>query len=109
MCRISILENTWSQITTNLGNGNSNNGYETLIAVANRLEYAREKHKWGKGQEIDSSKKALAALNSEIGEWIIANKDYERFAGKDYEQAVADEALDIIAIAIRIAAREWEN
>lgn len=109
MCRISILENTWSQITANLGNGNSNNGYDILIAIANRLEYAREKHKWGKGKEIASSKEALAALESEIGEWIVANRDYELFVDKEHEQRVFDEALDIIAVAIRILSKEFEN
>lgn len=93
-----------------LGNGDFSKGLHLLSAITARLNYvAREKHKWGKGREISSPKEALAALNSEIGEWIVANRDYERFAGKEYEQAVADESLDIIAVAIRIALREWED
>lgn len=93
---------------TILGDGDFDKGWSLLAHIVSRLNYAREKHKWGKGQEIDSHKKALAALYSEIGEWIIANRENEIFADKEHEQSVIDEALDIIAVSIRIAAREWE-
>lgn len=92
-----------------LGNGDLNKGALLLWSLAHRLDHARKKHKWGKEQETQSAQEAISALKSEIREWEFANWDYMIFTGHEYELRVYDEVLDILAVAIRIANREFEN
>lgn len=66
------------------------------------LEHARKQHKWGKEHATNSPVKACEALVDEIEEWIKAIK-YET------PERQFDEALDIIAVAIRIAHQEYRN
>lgn len=101
--------NTLQNSILQLGNGDLNKGALLLWSLAHRLDHARNKHKWGKEQETQSAQDAVSALKSEIREWEFANSDYMTFIGHDYELRVYDEVLDILAVAIRIANREFEN
>lgn len=85
-----------------LGNGDWQAGKNRIVALAERLEHARSKHKWGQNTECGGIKSAITALNGEITELMYAYDSESR-------QRQDDEALDVLAVAVRIANREFEN
>lgn len=90
------------EMVTIIGNGDAQKGANLMQNLALRLNFARNKHKWGKEKEIDTPIKAHNALKSEKQEWLYAMT-------KESKQRQLDESLDILAVAIRIANREFEN
>lgn len=70
--------------------------------ILDRLEHARKQHKWGKKYSTNSPSKAHEALKAEIGEWLQA-------IDCETPERQLDEALDIIAVAIRIAHQEYRS
>lgn len=85
-----------------LGNGDFRSGVDILQELAKRLDHARNKHKWGKGKEIDSATKAYNALQGENQEWL-------RAINEETPERQFDEVLDVLAVAIRMANKEFEN
>lgn len=86
---------------TIIGNGDHENGKKLIISLAERLIHARNKHEWGKTSSTSTIRGAISALNCEIGE-LAYSFDAER------QQRQQDEALDVLAVATRIANREFE-
>lgn len=82
------------------GNGDVNKGQMLLQKLADRLEYARTQHGWGKDREISSCHLAHEALHDEIVEWTHT-------LAYESDNRQLDEALDIIAVAVRIANQEY--
>lgn len=78
------------------GNGNPCNGFKLFEAVTKRLEYAREKHPEFAGHKI----KAIGVIKDELDE-------LEKATLFETEAREFDEALDVIATALRFANREY--
>lgn len=91
---------SWERIWRAFGNGDSAKGRLTLEKLTERIEYAREEHGWGAKKEISSPYGALNALEGEIREWTNA-------IHKETKERQLDEALDILAVATRIANQEY--
>lgn len=92
----------YADITHILGNDDFRSGANILMSLSARLNHARHKHKWGKGKEIDSFQKAFKALCGETQEWLDAMEN-------ESQERQFSEAIDILAVAIRIANREFED
>lgn len=92
------LEAYWNTF----GNGDMEKGRELLDAIAARLEHARECHKWGKKNDAYSPFSAMTSLQGEMQEWC-------RAAIWETPERQHDEALDIVAVAIRIAGKEYDS
>lgn len=84
-----------------LGNGNMVAGSELLQKLAYGLAIARQKHKWGYDEEVDTWHRAEYALKDEVDEWVKAMCE-------ETPQRQNAEALDVMIVAARIANREWE-
>lgn len=80
-------------ILTALGNGDKDKGTDALVRIAYRLWQARHKHSWP--QDTLGADDAYAALVDETVEMGDAIRKQE---GRQREQ---DEALDVIAVAVR--------
>lgn len=81
-----------------LGNGDAQWGWDMLCAVATRLQEARKKHPRFAETPVD----AAEVVGAETNELIHAV--YFETAGRQQ-----DEALDVIATAIRFYNREYES
>lgn len=80
------------------GNGNPCDGFKLFDAVTKRLEEAREKHPKFANQKLE----AYNVIKDELEEFknaIIYEPEPREF----------DEALDVIATALRFANREYGN
>lgn len=91
-----------AQMIFTLGNGDFRSGAALLEKLAMRLDHARDKHHWGVGKEIDTPTKAHDALYGEAQEWLRA-MNFE-----NHERQL-DEALDCLAVAVRIYNKEFED
>lgn len=85
-------------LITVLGNGNYLQGIKLLDEITGRLSRARKKHKW----HDSTPQNGLEAITGELSELQYA-VEHESPARHH------DEALDVIATAIRFALREWEE
>lgn len=81
-----------------MGNGTTDKGYLLFQNICRRLVHAREKHP-------EFAKDALE------GSAVIANElmELDYAIRNESEQRQFDEALDVIATAIRFANREFEK
>lgn len=85
-----------------IGRGDWQDGKNLIVALAERITHARNKHPWGQNTEYDSILIATnIALNGEIAELMYAYDAETR-------QRQDSEALDVLAVAARIANREFE-
>lgn len=91
-----------SEIVSEFGNGDIEKGQNLLSDLAHRLKHARAKHGWGKGKETKNYKLAFHSLACEATEWKEAVQE-------ETPERAYEEALDILAVAIRIAMKEYEN
>lgn len=85
-----------------LGNSDQQKGLELLTKIYQRILYARDCHKWGRDGEIYSRLLAYMALEGEV-------KEYQHACHMETVHREFDEILDVIAVAIRIANREYEK
>lgn len=82
-----------------LGNGCFGRGRDLLESICQRLEHARGKHPWPR--DAESMDRAHAVISSECWELESA----VRF---ETPERAHDEALDVVATAVRFCNREWE-
>lgn len=80
------------------GNGNRLAGLSLFDAVTKRLEYARKKHPEFAGHKI----KAVGVIKDELDE-------LEKATLFETEAREFDEALDVIATALRFSGREYKE
>ena len=90
---------TFAEVKAAFGDGDEKRGHALLGEIVARLKHAREKHVWH-GIPHD---KAMGAVIGETTEFVSAAVKKE---GEDREH---DEALDVIATAVRFSGREWQT
>lgn len=86
-----------THMLTILGNGNEKVGYARMVEICKRLKYAREKHSWDGYKPLDG----YTAISCECCELGLA-------VMQETPERQHDEALDVIATAIRFANKEWK-
>ena len=96
---VSCVQVKFDEVLCILGNRDQVRGYKLLQAIATRISYARAKHPVF---AIDEEQ-AVDVVGSEWGELRSAVENHEG------PQRVFDESLDVIATAVRMASREWEE
>lgn len=99
MCNMGteITKATCLRVCEAIGNGDADKGRAMLEAIARRLGEAREKHPaWSEGPYY-----ALGVIHSEFLE-------LERAVEHETEDRQRDEALDVIATAIRFLGEEYK-
>lgn len=82
-----------------MGNGKADIGYLLFQSICFRLEHARIRHPDWQSKDIYYAKNAIAGEFEEL-EYAIENESQQR---------QFDEALDVIATAIRFANWEFEK
>lgn len=88
---------TYRRMRKAFGNGNERKGRAIMQAIALRLEEAREKHQvYAEGQY-----QALGVIHAEF-------KELEKAVEHETESRQMDEALDVIASAVRFLGEEYK-
>ena len=87
---------TYRRMRRAFGNGNEHKGRAIMQAIALRLEEAREKHPvYAEGQY-----QALGVIHGEF-------RELEHAVEHEIEARQADEALDVVATAVRFLGEEY--
>ena len=94
---IDLDKVTYLRMRKAFGNGNEKRGRAIMQAVALRLEHARRQHPVFAGDAVH----ALAAVSGEMSELVHAV--YYEEPGRE-----KDEALDVIATAVRFLGEEYK-
>ena len=89
----------YENVCQSFGNGNATQGYKLIQDIASRLNKAREKHP----RFADDAVEAIDVIGDEWREYSQAVMQSE---GDKRER---NEALDVIATAIRAANREYDD
>lgn len=87
-----------NNMLTTLGNGSKEIGYARLVEICERLIHARAKHSW----DGYNKKDGFNAIFGEFEELGLAVRI-------ETPERQHDEALDVIATAIRFANREFDK
>lgn len=87
------------RVLRTLGNGDLQRGVALLGEIADRLDYARQKHVWC------GATRAYGA-SAVVGE---AEELWDAGAHGEGPEREHSEALDVLATAVRYANREWED
>lgn len=88
---------TYLRMRRAFGNGNEKRGRAIMQAIALRLEEAREKHP----AYAEGPYHALGVVGSEI-------RELEKAVERETESRQKDEALDVVATAVRFLGEEYK-
>lgn len=91
---------TEKHIVMIFGNGDTRLGKAVLTAIAQRILHARTVHEWP--EDCHNLAAAGEVVLSEVNELLYA-------INFETPERASDEALDIIATAVRLYNREWEK